>query len=73
MPSPGLEPDGRLPVIVVSAYRVSPTNTGAVSRTLSQPRLAIAFWLTVFTVIPLTTPKVTRLDTSSFPNEVCAA
>ena len=49
------------------------TNTGALSRTLSQPRLATACWLTVLTVMPFTMPNVTRLDTSSWPNWVPAA
>ena len=52
---------------------VSPTNTGAVSWILSQPRLAIAFWLRSETLMPTTMESVRQLLTSGLPNSLLAA
>ncbi|MNC86305.1 hypothetical protein D3C83_19570 [compost metagenome] len=52
---------------------MSPAKTGAVRRTLSQPRFATAFWLRSETLMPVTIASVRQLFTSGRPNSVFAA
>ncbi len=51
---------------------VSPTNTGPESFTSVQPRLAMVFWLTSDTDMPVTSDRVRQEFTSTCPNSVLA-
>ena len=52
---------------------MSPSKTGAGSRTSSQPRFAITFWETSVTLWPVTSASVNVESTSGLPHSVWAA
>ena len=58
-PSPGRDRDSRLPVHSVSAYRVSPANSGAGKATSENPRLATRVpWVSCDTDSPTMVERV---------------
>jgi len=73
MPWVGLDFDSRTANTSDSAYRVSPTKTGAGISIRSQPRFAIAFWLVSETLIPKTMERARQEFTMGLANSDCAA
>ena len=74
MPASGRDLDARLATTSVSAWMVSPTNTGAGNTTSSNPRLATVVPCVVSsTEMPTSRATVNMLFTSGWPNSVSAA
>src|SRR5439155_1492754 len=69
----GFERDSRSSRISLSAQSVSPSNTGAGSRTSSQPRFATAFSLVSATDRPVISASVKVESTSRCPKRVLSA
>lgn len=73
IPAYGRDLDSRLSTTIDSAYSVSPTKTGWVSRISSQPRFIMAVWLTSMTDSPSTIATESPEFTMIFPTGARAA